>query len=69
MFLPPEQVSQGTPPYAVQIGNEISNGFLWNNASAGEPCATGGRLFCKPDSMAANWQRLSTLVAAGAEEP
>ena len=56
-------VSQGTPPYAVQIGNEISNGFLWNNATGGEPCSTGGRLFCS--TPAADWKRFSSLVAAG----
>ena len=32
-------VSQGTPPAAVQIGNEISDGLLWNGE--GQPCDKG----------------------------
>jgi arabinogalactan endo-1,4-beta-galactosidase len=31
---------------AVQIGNEITNGFLWNNESLGQACEDGGRLWC-----------------------
>jgi arabinogalactan endo-1,4-beta-galactosidase len=57
-------VAQGTPPYAVQIGNEISNGFLWNNATSNEPCSAGGRLFCST-APEADWQRFAALVGAG----
>jgi arabinogalactan endo-1,4-beta-galactosidase len=66
-------VAQGTPPYAVQVGNEISNGMLWNNASnwspgpGEEPCSQGGRLFCgnTDKDKADSWRRFSQLVAAG----
>lgn len=58
-------VDQGTPPFAVQIGNEISNGFLWNNASTNQPCAAGGRLFCKGSTPEADWHRFAELVASG----
>jgi len=35
-------VEQGTPPLAVQVGNEVSNGFLWEEP--GQPCKQGGKL-------------------------
>lgn len=54
-------VAQGTPPAAVQIGNEITNGMLWEEA--GQPCAAGGRLWCK--GQAPGWARLGRLVAEG----
>ena len=41
---------QGTTPAAVQVGNEISNGMLWE--SAGQGCELGGRLWCGGDSRA-----------------
>ena len=57
-------VDQGTPPRAVQIGNEISNGFLWNGR--GQPCAQGGRLWCGGGGQpAAQFARLAGLVAEG----
>jgi arabinogalactan endo-1,4-beta-galactosidase len=63
-------VAQGTPPHAVQIGNEITNGMLWSNASLGESCADGGKLYCKNSSgvrwpLADTWETLGRLVAAG----
>jgi arabinogalactan endo-1,4-beta-galactosidase len=56
-------VKQGTPPKAVQIGNEITAGFLWNNSTADELCETGGRLYCKNGT--ANWKQFSALVQRG----
>eukprot|EP00928_Gymnodinium_smaydae_P080469 TRINITY_DN64156_c0_g1_i1.p1 TRINITY_DN64156_c0_g1~~TRINITY_DN64156_c0_g1_i1.p1 ORF type:complete len:426 (-),score=53.96 TRINITY_DN64156_c0_g1_i1:74-1192(-) len=64
-------VMQGTPPLAIQIGNEISNGMLWNDVE--EPCASGGRLHqygrvhsddpaCK---IGPSWKRFGKLVAGG----
>jgi arabinogalactan endo-1,4-beta-galactosidase len=46
-------LAQGTPPDLVQIGNEISNGFLW-------PL---GRI---ASDTPAEWDRLALLVGAGA---
>lgn len=56
-------VEQGTPPAAVQIGNEISNGMLWANESIGEPCSSGGKLFCADKTT--NWKQFGRLVARG----
>ena len=57
-------VAQGTPPRAVQIGNEITNGLLWNGP--GQPCAQGGRLWCVGGGPpAAQFARLAGLVAQG----
>lgn len=73
-------VRQGTPPYSVQIGNEITHGFVWNNATDGQSCADGGKLYCtEPDGVAsakwgaaadrtggsAGWPRFAGLVAQG----
>jgi arabinogalactan endo-1,4-beta-galactosidase len=43
--------AQGTPVAVIQIGNEVTNGFLW-------PLA-------RLDGDAGNWQEFTTLVAAG----
>jgi arabinogalactan endo-1,4-beta-galactosidase len=53
---------QGTAPATVQVGNEISNGMLWE--SAGQSCELGGRLWCGGDS-ASSWKRFASLVQAG----
>ena len=54
-------VAQGTPPVAVQIGNEVSNGLMW--APKGQPCENGGYLgtACKEN----NWPAFAKLIAAG----
>ena len=57
-------VEQGTVPFAVQVGNEISNGFLWEEDGAG--CETGGRLWCSDDEDD-DWARFGDLVSAGIE--
>lgn len=56
-------VAQGTPPHAVQVGNEISNGFLWPEPGAG--CGTGARLYTPGCDSDAAWARLGVLVAQG----
>ena len=68
-------VDQGTPPVAVQIGNEITAGMLWEDDALGQSCADGGRLWCKDKGLKdhgdyyttrqAGWDRLGKLVAAG----
>ena len=55
-------VSQGTPPYAVQIGNEISNGLLW--AGDDQDCSDGGKLWCD-GKKEPGWDRVGALVAEG----
>ncbi len=44
-------VAQGTPPEMIQVGNEISNGFLWPD----------GRLDGSPDG---NWPHFTALLSA-----
>ena len=56
-------LAQGTMPTAVQVGNEVNNGLLWANRSAGEPCSGGGQLWC--GDAEAQWSAFSGLVAAG----
>ena len=62
-------VAQGTPPHAVQVGNEIKDGMLWSNVSMGQKCYDGGRLYCSDDSTVRPiheaWATLGRLVAAG----
>ena len=58
-------VAQGTPPYAVQIGNEITNGMLWHNASIGQTCGDGGKLYCGRQDAAPQWKTFGHLVAQG----
>ena len=53
-------VAQGTPPVLVQVGNEIDNGALWNEA--GQPCEQGGRVESPCQS---NWPVFASLIAAG----
>jgi arabinogalactan endo-1,4-beta-galactosidase len=53
-------VKQGTPPVAVQIGNEVSNGFLW--APQGQPCNAGGYL--GSSCAESNWPMFAKLIAA-----
>jgi len=53
-------VAQGTPPAAVQVGNEITNGFLFNDP--GQPCELGGQLHCATNDTDA-MHRFGTLVA------
>ena len=55
--------AQGTPPAAVQVGNEISDGFLW--AEPGAHCATGGQLHVKGCDVGAAWARFGALVGSG----
>jgi arabinogalactan endo-1,4-beta-galactosidase len=49
-----ELVAQGTVPYQVDIGNEITNGMMWPD----------GQLYCGND-YAADWQRFTDLIKAG----
>ena len=63
-------VAQGTPPAAVQIGNEISNGFLWPGAN--QSCAEGARLWSHDSNgsdpscdIGPSWARFGALVARG----
>eukprot|EP00040_Diaphanoeca_grandis_P044899 m.14072 g.14072 ORF g.14072 m.14072 type:complete len:385 (+) comp9996_c0_seq1:152-1306(+) len=56
-------VQQGTPPSAVQIGNEITNGFLWNTSN--QPCSQGAQLWCGGEANNASWARFGRLVASG----
>ena len=62
-------VAQGTPPHAVQIGNEINDGMLWSNASIGQKCYDGGQLYCSDGGTARPiheaWATFGRLVAAG----
>lgn len=59
--------AQGTPPAIVQVGNEITNGLLWE--SPDEPPAAGGRLFegedADGDALAnvAQWSTFATLMS------
>jgi arabinogalactan endo-1,4-beta-galactosidase len=56
-------VAQHTPPIAVQIGNEITNGMLW--ATEFQSCEDGGKLWgCEPDQADA-WARFASLVDEG----
>lgn len=56
-------VAQGTPPVTVQVGNEISNGFLWPESGSG--CASGAQLYVQGCDGDAAWARLGVLVAQG----
>lgn len=56
-------VAQGTPPAVVQIGNEVTNGFLWNGTA--QPCSDGGKLYCNGTDTATEWARFGRLVGAG----
>ena len=47
---------QNTPPQIVQLGNEISCGFLWDD----------GRI-CDPFNTPQQWSQLATLLDAGAQ--
>jgi arabinogalactan endo-1,4-beta-galactosidase len=49
-----ELVAQGTPPYMVQVGNEIVGGMLWPDGKANS-------------NDEAQWKRLGELVGAGIE--
>ena len=55
-------VEQNTPPYAVQIGNEITHGLLWENRTDGQNCSQGGRLWCGGQ---ADYQRMGHLLCMG----
>lgn len=48
-------VTQGTPPDAVQIGNEIDGGMLWDAARVGGPFDTP-----------AHWEAFTSVLAAAA---
>ena len=54
-------VAQGTPPYAVQIGNEITHGFLWDNATLGQTCPGLGFLHRSQHARGALCSPLSAL--------
>ena len=58
-------VDQGTPPYAVQIGNEVTHGFLWPNKTLGQSCSDGGRLYCSGGDGQADWPGFAALVGRG----
>lgn len=49
-----------SPDPRAQVGNEIDNGLLWNDA--GQPCSQGGRV---EPPCTANFAALGALVAAG----
>ena len=56
---------QGTPPYAVQIGNEVTHGFLWPNKTLGQSCSDGGQLYCSGGGGRADWPGFAALVGRG----
>lgn len=56
---------QGTPPYAVQIGNEVTHGFLWPNKTLGQSCSDSGQLYCSTVDEQTDWRRFATLVGRG----
>ncbi|GGJ03684.1 hypothetical protein GCM10010885_11190 [Alicyclobacillus cellulosilyticus] len=49
-------VDQGTPPAAVQIGNEVTYGMLWEDGRVPGPSAA---------EQPAAWERFARLLAAG----
>ena len=58
-----EFVARGTPPSTVQVGNEVSNGFLWNEKNSS--CNTGGRLDGACSRVEGAWSRFGGLIAQG----
>ena len=54
-------VAQGTPPAVVQIGNEITNGFLWAEGTS-SPCADSGSITGRCSD---NWPAFAALVSSG----